>query len=96
MLSKEEQFLWIVQTAILANGINLSGEEDTRTKYKASYSSTGVRITMREAVRAANRIPANMDAADAADEFCIYMFENHRDSLDNDDRLKKVPLWFAR
>jgi hypothetical protein len=95
-LTKQEEFLWIVQTAILANGINLSSDPSDREPYKDAYSSTGVRIVMREAIRASRMIPASMDAADAADDFCIWMFRNHQDELRRDDPTANVPSWFAR
>lgn len=95
-MTKQEEFLWIVQTAILANAVNLSTHDETKEKYLDVYSSTGVRIVMREAIRASGRIPADMDAADAADDFCIWMFGNHQDALKADDPEASVPSWFAR
>jgi hypothetical protein len=86
----------MVQTAILANAINLAADDDTRESYRDTYSSTGVRIVMREAIRASGMIPANMDAADAADDFCIWMFRNHQDSVKKEDPSARVPSWFAR
>ena len=38
-MTKQEEFLWIVQTAILANGINLSANPDSREEYRDTYSS---------------------------------------------------------
>ncbi|MCM2294761.1 hypothetical protein NAC44_20760 [Allorhizobium sp. BGMRC 0089] len=95
-MTKQEEFMWIVQTAILANGINLASREDTRDSYIETYSSTGVRIVMREAIRASRLIPQTMDAADAADEFCIWMFRNHQDTLRKDNPKANVPKWFSR
>ncbi|GAA4169173.1 hypothetical protein [Shinella granuli] len=95
-MTKEEQFLWIVQTAILANGINLASDPDRRVAYKDTYSSTGVRIVMREAVRAATLIPKDMDVGDAADDFCLWMFRNHQEALLAEDHTTRVPYWFAR
>ncbi len=96
MMTKSEQFLWMVQTAILANGINLATGEETRNKYRHVYSSTGVRITMTQAIRASELIPDRMTAADACDEFCIWMFKNHQDSVVKDDPNFSVPSWFAQ
>lgn len=95
-MTKQEQFLWMVQTAILANAINLSTDEETKTSYRDTYSSTGVRIVMREAIRASEVIPAEMDAADACDDFCIWMFRNHQEVLKRDEPKSRVPHWFAR
>lgn len=95
-MNREEQFLWIVQTAVLANAVNIAGDPERNTKYRHVYSSTGVRIIAREAIRASTRMPEGMDVADAADEFCAWMFDNHRDSIKKDDPDAEMPSWFAR
>lgn len=95
-MTRAEEFLWIVQTAILANAVNLATNEDLKTDYLHAYSSTGVRIVMREAIRASKLIPENMDVADAADDFCIWMFANHQDAVRRENPKATVPGWFAR
>lgn len=94
-MTRAEEFLWIVQTAILANAVNLATNADQKTDYQHAYSSTGVRIVMREAIRASKLIPENMDVADAADDFCIWMFANHRDSVIEENPKAHVPSWFG-
>ncbi|MFN3952952.1 MAG: hypothetical protein ACK4LQ_00765 [Pararhodobacter sp.] len=95
-MTRAEEFLWIVQTAILANAVNLATDENQKTDYLHAYSSTGVRIVMREAIRASKLIPENMDVADAADDFCIWMFANHQDEVRRENPNATVPGWFAR
>ena len=95
-MKRDEKFLWMVQTAILANAVNLAPDNEQKSDYRQAYSSTGVRIVMREAIRASSLIPADMDVADAADEFCIWMFANHRDSVMKEDSTANVPSRFAR
>jgi hypothetical protein len=95
-MTKQEEFLWIVQTAILSNAINLASDAETRVTYRDTYSSTGVRIVMREAIRASGLIPANLDGSDAADQFCLWMFRNHKDSMQKGGSKHGVPGWFAR
>ena len=95
-MTRDEEFLWIVQTAILANAVNLATDSDKKTDYRDDYSSTGVRMVMREAIRASKLIPKGMDVADAADDFCIWQFRNHREALQRDDSAATVPNWFAR
>lgn len=95
-MTRAEEFLWIVQTAILANAVNLATNADQKTDYQHAYSSTGVRIVMREAIRASKLIPDDMDVADAADEFCIWMFANHRDVERKENPQADCPSWFAR
>ncbi|MGQ0565758.1 MAG: hypothetical protein ACT4OK_11890 [Gemmobacter sp.] len=95
-MTRAEDFLWIVQTALLANAVNLATDEERKIKYRHVYSSTGARIVMREAIRASKLIPDGMDPADAADEFCIWMLDNHQDAVKKDDPGATVPSWFAR
>lgn len=59
-MTKQEQFLWMVQAAILANGINLASNPDRAKHYRHCYSTTGALIVVGEAVRASQRIPAKM------------------------------------
>lgn len=95
-MTKQEQFLWIVQTSILANAIHLSTDENLAREYLHVRSSTGVRFTMADAVEAAEKIPTDMSASEAADDFCIYMFENVRDGVkESSGEEMQVPHWFA-
>ncbi|MDF2119545.1 hypothetical protein PY365_28685 [Roseiarcaceae bacterium H3SJ34-1] len=86
-MTKEDRFLWTVQTALLQNSIRLSFMETYKKgeAINADQDEQFSRIFMREAVRAATLIPADMDAADAADEFCIHLL-----------RGGKLPYWYAR
>jgi hypothetical protein len=92
-MTKQEQFLWKVQTVILANGINLSSQKDCADKYRHDYSATGVLWTASEALYFSERIPEELSAADAADEFCGHMLTNLRE--DQGGR-PLVPQWLAR
>ena len=97
-MTKQEQFLCIVQTTILANGINLStsGAEDAK-KYRHVYSATGVLILMDEAVRASGLIPDSLSAYEAANEFCGFMLGNLKEAEEEASGKKMtVPYWFAR
>ena len=95
-MTRAEEFLWIVQTAILANAVNLANDSEMKIDYRDDYSSTGVRMMMREAIRASKLIPKGMDVADAADDFCLWQFRNHRETLQRDNPQATVPNWFAR
>lgn len=95
-MTKPEQFLWIVQTAALANCINLASRPDSDAEYRDVFSSLGVRIVMREAVRAAELIPGDMEVGDAADAFCNWMFRNHQEAVIADNPQATCPEWFAR
>lgn len=66
-MTKQEEFLWIVQTTILANGINLSSQTDLAETYRSEYSASGVLVLADEAVRASALIPDEMSASRAAD-----------------------------
>ena len=96
-MSKREQFLYIVQTAVLANGINLiSSSPEMTQKYRHEFSATGVLGLMGDAIYASERIPGNLTAVEAATEFCAYMFFNLRESAEEAGAEMKCPAWFAR
>ena len=96
-MTKQDHFLWMVQTAILANGISLANGE-AQAHYSHSYSACGALIVAREAVRASERIPETMSAYDAALEFCTYMLDNLRHAAEDARRGKRLdlPAWFSR
>jgi hypothetical protein len=96
MMTKQEQFLWIVQTTILANGITLTSLPSLAEKYRHDYSSVGAKNLMAEAIYASERIPEVMTAADAADDFCLWMLTNLRDIQEQAGKKMHVPAWFAR
>ena len=94
---KEDQFLFIVQTIILTNGINLSSQAEYAAKYRHVYSATGVLGLMNDAIYASKRIPEKMSAFEAADEFCGFMLDNLRQSEETAKHEQmRVPSWFAR
>jgi len=88
-MTKQEQFLWVVQTCILANGINLSTQPEHAEKHRHNYSGVGAKNLMADAVRASERIPSDMGALDAADDFCAYMI------LGGAEEGESCPSWFA-
>jgi hypothetical protein len=95
-MTKQEQFLFIVQTAILANGINLSSRAESSEKYRHEFSATGVLGMLDDSIHASDRIPDNMSAYEAAHEFCNFIFGNLRKENKADGTKLDVPRWFAR
>ena len=89
-MTKEEQFLWITQTTILANAVNIASQLDHAAQFRHNVSPTGVAHLIREAISASERIPTDMSASDAADKFCGFMLDNLRPNN------AKCPQWFAR
>ncbi|KKB62414.1 hypothetical protein WM40_17400 [Robbsia andropogonis] len=89
-MSKQDQFLWAVQTIMLSNAINLSLNPATAEENRHIFSATGVTGTLRDVLWASDRIPDEMSAIDAANQFCGYMLPNLREAN------SKVPAWFAR
>lgn len=75
---KTFQFISEVQTALIANAINLSIDENATTK-RHIFSATATLIKMDEAFRAAERIPPEMLAHEAASQFVGYICENIRE-----------------
>jgi len=96
-MDKRQEFLYIVQTAVLANGINLATDPERRIDYRHEYSATGVLGLMNDVIWASGLIPKNMSAFEAADEFCGFMFGNLREIEEKArGQQETVPYWFAR
>jgi hypothetical protein len=97
-MTKQEQFLWIVQTTVLANNIRLATEpaaivpkqEQDRSVRIAGFSATATFGLCSDALDASNRIPEHMSVEDAARDWIFWMIENLRDAD------AKLPAWFAR
>ena len=102
MMTKQEQFLWAVQTAILANCVNVASYDQTEAghaeRYRHVISPTGILGMMHDVLWASERIPQDMTAAEAAVDFCGFMLGNLRDNEQaaRDGRRPTVPYWFAR
>ena len=86
---KKYQFITTVQTALINNAINLSLNDDA-IQNRAIFSATGTLINMDDAFYAAERIPNEMSAYEAACQFVEFSCENLRPEG------QLVPLWFAR
>lgn len=65
---KKFQFITEVQTALIANAVNIA-RHDEEGKKRADYSGTGLLIWMNDAFYAAERIPADLSAHEAASQF---------------------------
>jgi hypothetical protein len=96
-MNKQEQFLWIVQTTILANCVNLASIPEQTQHYRHVLSASGTFIVADEAVRASSAIPEGMTASAAAHEFCTFMLTNLKETQEiAAGRSLEVPHWFAR
>jgi hypothetical protein len=96
-MTKQEQFLWIVQTMVLANAVNMASRPESAEEYRTEISASGVFITMDDAVYASERIPEHMTAAEAAHEFCSFSLKNLSDEEERaSGRPMSVPGWAAR
>ncbi len=78
-MSKPLQFLMIVQTMFLANAINQTLEPDEALKNRHEISASGAFIFMDDAMFASERIPEDMSASEAANEFYSFHKENNRE-----------------
>lgn len=87
---KKFQFITEVQTAVINNATNLTFNNDDAKNIRHIFSATGTLSIMDDAFYAAERIPSDLTAHEAACDFCGYMLENLKE--DNSD----VPYWFAR
>ena len=86
---KKFQFITEIQTALISNAINISLEDDAKQR-RHIFSATGTLINMDDAFYAAERIPPDMSAHEAACEFVCFVCENLK------KKGTKVPHWFAR
>lgn len=67
-MTKQEQFLWAVQTTLLANSIYLIRKPEQIEGKGHIISATGMSNSIRAVLAASERIPANLSAFDAAME----------------------------
>lgn len=74
-MTKAEQFLWCVQTALLSNQLKLSRSFETK-QTNEFLGLRHVHNVNRRALWAATEIPEAMSPADAAVEFCEQAFDN--------------------
>lgn len=96
-MEKPEQFLWMVQTLLLSNAINLASDPDRADRYRHEISATGMFGNCEEALRASSIIPPSMTASDAAHDFVFYIASNLREADDAaGETAKRVPAWFGR
>lgn len=96
-MTKQEQFLWIAQSTVIANAINLSSRPDWAEKHTADISDMSVFIAMDEAVQASELIPEYLTAGQAANEFCTFTLMNMRDTEEQLlGRPLTAPHWFSR
>jgi len=96
-MTKQQEFLLIVQTTILANAVHLAADPDAKEKYRADRSGTGVFNAIADAIEASRTIPDEMAARDAANDFVTYALTNQRDYEEAAaGEPMSVPYWFAK
>ena len=67
MQTKQEHFLWVVQTLVLVN----AGDVGRRFRAKHfEHTAEGVSLILSEAIFASERIPDDLSAGEAALQFC--------------------------
>lgn len=96
-MTKEGRFLWIVQTTILANAVNLSSIPEKAEEYRHVISASGVMGLADAALDASQSIPEGMTALEAANGFCTFMLDNLKELEEKSEGEEMtVPAWFAR
>jgi len=93
-MAKQEEFLWIVQTTLLAHCVNLATHpenQNSETRHNSAhmFSGAGIHGLAGDAVAASKRIPSDMPVRQAANEFCGFMTETWREEG------ATCPYWFA-
>lgn len=71
VVSKADQFLWIVQTSVLADG-EYQASIDARAKKPERIAPTTAIETMAQAIRVAGTIPPEINVTEAASEFLAF------------------------
>lgn len=95
-MTKCDDFLWIVQTLVLADVCRLSSGDAARTRYADTCSPDGVFVSMAEAVRVSRNIPDDLSATDAAHDFGSYILKNLRDEEESTSgHSMQVPDWLV-
>lgn len=85
---KKFEFITIVQTGLINNGINRSLDEDA-VRNRHEFSPATVLYHMAEAFRAADLIPESVAARDAGWDFTMWLIHGH------DDPGATMPDWFG-
>lgn len=94
-MGKREDFLYVVQTALIVNTVRLATDGDRSPNALAQFSTTSALGTLDDVLYAADRIPKDMSAIDAAMDFCGYFFTNLRDA-EPEEKKPLLPYWCAR
>lgn len=74
-MTKSEQFLWCVQTALLNNQLQLSRQMETKVLSK-HLGIEHIHLVTARALWAASMLPESLSASEASLEFCKYAFDN--------------------
>ena len=94
-MTKQEKFLWLVQTSLLVNVNHLARHRSEEDDW-GDISYTGNEGTISDAIRASERIPDDMSVEDAAHEYCSFMFKNLREADEAEGTHVRCPEWFMR
>ncbi len=97
-MGKKQNFLWAVQTIVLANAINIQTEDPKYLKkYKHVMSASGVTGIVVDALYASKDLPESLSASEAAGSFCNYILANLREATEASTGKKmKCPEWFKK
>ena len=95
-MTKQEQFLWIAQTAILADTLaRVSHPHSSLQQHSPSSTSTAISVSS-QAVYASEHIPEDMSPFEAVHEFCLFTLWSRDDPSDTAERESfHVPHWFT-
>ena len=74
-MTKAQQFLWCVQTALLNNQLLIARQIETKQTVEFG-SMRHIHSVAERAIWAAAQIPESLSAVDASRQFCEYAFDN--------------------
>lgn len=96
-MTKRADFLYAVQTVYLADCMRVRAKQDPTNDELTYVSPEFIVGKMHDILYAADRIPDEMSASEAAHSFCFYMLENLCEGEERATGVKQeLPRWFAR
>jgi hypothetical protein len=96
-MTKRDDFLYVVQTIYLAECMRIRTKDEPTNREITYLSPEFILGRMNEIFYAADRIPNELSAAEAAHAFCFYMIDTLRENQEEaTGKEMTLPAWFAR
>lgn len=94
-MTKQQQFLYIVQSYIIIRRVEMLRDGDKFAQSQIETFASTMMGVLFDATHASERIPDDLNALEAASDFCEYFLDN-ADYNTKSGSNKKLPSWCAR